>query len=54
MADLEALGRHFIGKGERAFIYEAANHLRFANKTALEEIYRVISPGGTLGMIWVT
>lgn len=26
--------------------------LRFANKEALEEIYRVLIPGGVFGMIW--
>ena len=31
----------------------AANPSRFANKDALEEIYRVLSPGGAFGMIWV-
>lgn len=31
----------------------AANSPRFANKDALQEIYRVLSPGGAFGMIWV-
>lgn len=31
----------------------AANHLRFANKDALEEIYRIMFPGGAFGMILV-
>lgn len=56
-ADIGAHCRHFIGKAETAFLLSsltvAATHLRFANKDALEEIYRVISPGGTFGMIWV-
>ena len=26
---------------------------RFANSNALNEIYRVLSPGGAFGMIWV-
>ena len=30
-----------------------ADHPRFANKNALEEIYRVLSPSGAFGMIWV-
>lgn len=31
----------------------AANPPRFANKDALQEIHRVLSPGGAFGMIWV-
>jgi len=27
-------------------------HYRFANEVALKEIYRVLTPGGVLGMIW--
>lgn len=27
-------------------------HSRFANEDALREIYRVLTPGGVLGMIW--
>lgn len=27
-------------------------HCRFANDEALREIYRVLTPGGVLGMIW--
>ena len=54
---LRAVCRHFIGRAEKAFLLlshvVAADHPRFANKDALEEIYRVLSPGGAFGMIWV-
>lgn len=52
-----AVYRHFIGRAEKASLLVsrilAADHPRFANKNALEEIYRVLSPGGAFGMIWV-
>lgn len=35
------------------FLTAAAYYLRFANKGVLEEIYRVLVPGGSFGMIWV-
>lgn len=31
----------------------AADPPRFANEDALQEIHRVLSPGGAFGMIWV-
>lgn len=33
-------------------VFSGANGRRFATNEALKEIYRVLIPGGNLGMIW--
>ena len=51
----EIVGRRFTGGFYAACGYsvrQVDDFSRFANEETLEEIYRVLVPGGTLGLIW--
>ena len=45
-------GISLVGLTTLGHLFDDADVFRFANEESLEEIYRVLVPGGTLGMIW--